>query len=45
MWGNTVNKRKIVPFPLQVDVVPTILNHLKVEVPASWDLDGRAVEL
>ena len=45
MWGNTVNKRKIVPFPLQVDVMPTILNHLKVEVSDSWDLDGSAVEL
>ena len=45
MWGNTVDNRKIVPFPSQVDVVPTILNHLKIEAPPTWDLDGRVIEL
>lgn len=45
MWGDTVDNRKIVPFPSQVEVVPTILDHLKVEVPSTWDLDGRVIEL
>ncbi len=45
MWGDSVKRGNISPIPLQVDVVPTILKHLMVKAPDSWDLDGMAVGL
>jgi hypothetical protein len=42
IWG-AESSGTIWPAPDAVDIVPTALHHMGVEVRSEWDLDGRAV--
>jgi hypothetical protein len=44
IWG-AESPGPIWPAPDAVDIVPTALHHMGVEVRSEWDLDGRAVGL
>lgn len=45
MHGYSVKKGEINPAPTQVDVVPTILAHMKIPVKPEWGLEGKVVGL
>ena len=43
--GRSVHPGKIPGTPQQVDIVPTILHHLRIPVDPSWGLDGKVCGL